>query len=130
MYVTIEGIIKAAAVLSALTAFGTLFWKVFKWVNHQKEQDEKIRVLESKIESLENEHKEELQKLRMEMEQKINNLEGKHKEDMHLVQEELTLMTYGQLACLKGLQAQGCNGAVPEAIDRFEKHLNMRAHEQ
>ncbi|MBE6692662.1 MAG: branched-chain amino acid ABC transporter permease, partial [Ruminococcaceae bacterium] len=34
------------------------------------------------------------------------------------------------LACLKGLAAQGCNGPVSEAIDKIEKHINKKAHEQ
>lgn len=43
--------------------------------------------------------------------------------------EELTLLTYGVLACLKGLKEKGCNGPVTEAIDKIEKHLNQKAHE-
>ena len=37
-------------------------------------------------------------------------------------------MTYGVLACLKGLKEQGCNGPVTEAIQTIEKHLNVEAH--
>jgi len=43
-------------------------------------------------------------------------------------QEELTLLTYGVLACLKGLHEQGANGPVTEAIDKIEKHINKKAH--
>ena len=45
-------------------------------------------------------------------------------------QEELTLLTYGVLACLKGLHEQGANGPVTEAIDKIEKHINKKAHDQ
>lgn len=45
------------------------------------------------------------------------------------VQEELTLLTYGVLACLKGLVEQGCNGPVTEAVNKIEKHLNEKAHD-
>ena len=45
-------------------------------------------------------------------------------------QEELTLLTYGVLACLKGLKEQGANGPVTEAIAKIEKHVNQRAHGQ
>ena len=45
-------------------------------------------------------------------------------------QEELTLLTDGILACLKGLHEQGANGPVTEAIDKIEKHVNQRAHGQ
>ena len=39
-----------------------------------------------------------------------------------------TLLTYGVLACLKGLKEQGCNGPVSEAINKIEKYLNKKAH--
>ena len=41
-----------------------------------------------------------------------------------------TLLTYGVLACLKGLEEQGCDGPVHEAIDKIERDLNLRAHDQ
>ena len=42
---------------------------------------------------------------------------------------EQTLLTYGVLACLKGLKEQGCNGPVTEAIGKIEKHINVKAHQ-
>ena len=45
------------------------------------------------------------------------------------LRKEQTLLTYGVLACLKGLKEQGCNGPVTRAIDKIEKHLNEKAHE-
>lgn len=44
--------------------------------------------------------------------------------------DELCLITYGLLACLKGLQEQGCNGPVSAAIEKLEKHINQKAHHQ
>lgn len=46
------------------------------------------------------------------------------------VKAELTLLTYGVLACLKGLKEHGCNGPVTEAVNKIEKHLNQKAHDQ
>jgi len=46
------------------------------------------------------------------------------------MQEELALLTYGVLSCLKGLHEQGANGPVTEAIDKIEKHINKKAHDQ
>ena len=54
----------------------------------------------------------------------------KQDEDIKSMKEELTILTYGVLACLKGLKDQGCNGAVTDAIDRTEKFLNQKAHGQ
>ena len=45
------------------------------------------------------------------------------------IQSEQAILTYGVLACLKGLKEQGCDGPVTEAIQKIEKHLNERAHE-
>lgn len=44
------------------------------------------------------------------------------------IKEEQAILTYGILACLKGLKEQGCNGPVTEAINKIEKHLNEKAH--
>jgi Na+/H+ antiporter NhaD/arsenite permease-like protein len=44
------------------------------------------------------------------------------------IQEEQTILTYGVLACLKGLHEKGANGPVTEAIDKIEKHINKKAH--
>jgi len=50
-------------------------------------------------------------------------------EDIRAIKAEQGLLTYGVLACLKGLREQGCNGPVTEAIAKIEKHLNKKAHE-
>ena len=44
------------------------------------------------------------------------------------MKEEQAILTYGILACLKGLKEQGCNGPVTEAINKIEAHLNEKAH--
>lgn len=44
------------------------------------------------------------------------------------IKEEQAILTYGILACLKGLKEQGCNGPVTDAINKIEKHLNEKAH--
>lgn len=56
--------------------------------------------------------------------------QNKQDEDIKAMKSELCLLTYGLLACLKGLKEQGCNGPVSEAIDKIEKRINMQAHEQ
>lgn len=50
--------------------------------------------------------------------------------EIKALKKEQCLLTYGVLACLKGLKEQGCNGPVTEAIDKIEKHVNQAAHEQ
>ena len=44
------------------------------------------------------------------------------------IKEEQAILTEGILACLKGLQEQGCDGAVTQTITKIENHLNQKAH--
>lgn len=64
-----------------------------------------------------------------ELEKKVEKLKKSHEEDIEKINKEQCLITYGLLACLKGLQEQGCNGPVTEAINKIEKHLNKQAHD-
>ena len=41
---------------------------------------------------------------------------------------EQEILTYGVLACLKGLHEQGANGPVTEAINKIEAHMIEKAH--
>lgn len=52
----------------------------------------------------------------------------KQDKDIKSIKEEQTLLTYGVLACLKGLKEQGCDGPVTTAINQIEKHINKKAH--
>ena len=63
---------------------------------------------------------------------KVTRFIDKQKElekEMKDIKDEQSILTYGVLACLKGLKEQGCDGPVTEAIARIEKHLNVKAHE-
>lgn len=51
-------------------------------------------------------------------------------EELQAIRQENTLLTYGVLACLKGLAEQGCDGPVHEAIEKIETSLNLRAHQE
>lgn len=112
MYVSAQTIITAGGVFTTLIAVGTFGWKLFKWIDHQKEQDEEIKRIDGKYNKA------------------INDLKAMHLRDQENIQEEQTLVVYGLLACLKGLAAQGCNGPVSEAIGKLEKHINKKAHNQ
>ena len=54
--------------------------------------------------------------------------QNKQDTEIKALKEEQTVICYGVLAALKGLQEQGCNGPVTEAINKIEKHLNVQAH--
>lgn len=96
-----QTIVSIAAVIAAAVAIGTFVAKIVRWFDRQEEQD-----------------------------QEIAEIKTQHGEDKQSVNDELCLITYGLLACLKGLQEQGCDGPVTEAIAKLEKHINQKAHHQ
>jgi hypothetical protein len=97
---TWQTIITAAAVFTAAMTLVAALAKGVRWMDRQKQQDADIKALRAT-----------------------------HTNDMDSTKQELTLVVYGLLACLKGLKEQGCNGPVTEAINKIEKHLNEKAHE-
>lgn len=97
--ITPQNIILAFSCVGAVVGIFAYVAKVVRWVDKQKQQDEEIKALRDK-----------------------------HEADQRYINEELTLITYGLLACLKGLQERGCNGPVTEAADKLQKHLNKSAH--
>lgn len=96
---TWQTVITAAAVIAAVAAICAYAARLVRWIDHQKRQDERIAVIEKKV-----------------------------KADREEINDELCLVTYGILACLKGLKEQGCNGPVTEAITKIDKHINQQAH--
>ena len=118
-YINMDTIKSASVVVGLLGSLGALAWKLFSWVNHQKEQDAKLVALEAELKELRKHHEEDMKKLRDET-----------KDAVKSIQEEQTLIVYGLLASLKGQHEQGCNGPVTEAIDKLEKHINQKAHGQ
>ena len=123
MYIEPQTIITAGGVVTALAAIFTAIWGAFKFINRQKEQDKEIA--DNKAQN-EKEHKE----LKEYFEKEIADVRERHNKDQDGIQGEQTLIVYGLLACLKGLAEQGCDGAVSEAIDKIEKHINKKAHRQ
>ncbi len=109
---TAEWIITAGALLTAVSGFVALAWKLFRWIDHQKEQDERV------------------DKLEHEMKDGFKQIRAMHHADQDAAQTELTLVVFGLLACLKGLQEQGCDGPVTDAVNKIEKHINQKAHGQ
>ena len=101
MYIDANTVILAGGVLGALAVIFGYVRKVQKWFDHQANQDKEIQALKHQ-----------------------------HDEDIKAMREENQLLVYGILSCLKGLQEKGCNGPVAEAVSKFEKYLNEKAHEK
>lgn len=49
-------------------------------------------------------------------------------QEIKSIKEEQEIMVRAQLACLKGLSEQGCNGPVAKGIEMLEQYLNKKAH--
>lgn len=108
---TPESIITAGAVVTAAVLLVQRFAKGVRWFDRQDQQTADIAALRKKHEA------------------DMRALKEAVAADMHGINTEQTLLTYGVLACLKGLKEQGCNGPVTEAINKIEKYLNQKAHE-
>ena len=99
MEINAQVIITVGAVVASLAAILKYYNKAYDLVKKQGEQDEQIAAIKKET-----------------------------KEEVSSIKEEQQLLTYGVLACLKGLKEQGCDGSVTDAIDKIEKHLNAKAH--
>ena len=108
--IDVSTLITIGAVIGAFVTIYSTAGKVHTWVDHQNEQDVRCKSVQEaqnkKIEKIQKETHEEIKK----------------------IQEEQCLLVYSILACLKGLQQQGCNGEVTRAINEIEKHINKQAH--
>ena len=107
MYINAQTIITAAGLIGAVGVIGGMLVAAYKFT-------QKPAALEKRMKE-QGKHIEEIRKT--------------HDDDIHKINEEQCLITYGLLACLKGLQEKGCNGPVTEAINKIEKHLNKQAHD-
>ena len=100
MYISVEAIITAASLIGALGVIGGMLISAYKFYRKPAE-----------------------------LEKQMQKVKKTHEEDIRKINEEQCLITYGLLACLKGLREQGCNGPVTEAINKIEKRLNKQAHD-
>lgn len=108
---TPQALITAGSVLTAAALLISRFAKGVRWFDKQEKQSKDIA-------DLRKQHEEDVAELKNEL-----------TEEMRKNNSELQLLTYGVLACLKGLQEKGCNGPVTEAVNKIEKYLNQKAHE-
>lgn len=109
---TPDSIVTAGAVCTAVILLISKFAKGVRWFDQQGKQTSDIAKLKKR-------HEEDVASLHEELAEEIRRNNG-----------ELQLLTFGVLACLKGLQEQGCNGPVTKAIDKIETYLNQRAHDK
>ena len=104
MYITLDMVAKIVSVVSVLAG---LIAALITAIKRRAKEQEKVAELEQRIDEDE--------------EQTATVRKSCH--------EEQALIIYGLLACLKGLQEQGCDGPVTIAINKIEKHINQKAHE-
>lgn len=109
--ITPQSVVTAGSVITAALLLFQRFAKGVRWFDKQEQQTT------------------DLEKLKKQHEADVQALENELAEEMRKNNAELQLLTYGVLACLKGLQEKGCNGPVTEAVNKIERYLNQKAHE-
>lgn len=103
--ITIGQIVGVAGTLSVLSGF---FFSIYKFIK---------KVVLDKIEK----NKEDIAELKRE----VVILKSEVKES----KEERLILLKAQLACLKGLKEQGCNGPVTQAINDIENYIITKSHD-
>ena len=94
-----DNIIKAAAVV---TAFSVLVGVIVKVTKYFTSRTIRIETLEQRTDEIE--------------------------KGVKLDRQENELLMEGILACLDGLEQQGCNHTVPLTKEKISKYINERAH--
>ncbi len=110
MTIDLSTVIAIGSFIGAIATVYHTAGKIHTWVDHQNAQDVRCKEVQ------------EAQNRKVEAIQEETNQKFKE------IQEEQCLLVYSVLACLKGLQQQGCNGEVTKAIGKIEKHINKQAH--
>lgn len=82
-------------IIGTVTVIGGFFIAIFKW--YTSNISNKLNDYNNRITSLEKES--------------------------NINKEQNTILLKGQLACLKGLKEQGCNGPVTQSINEIETYL-------
>ena len=111
MTIDVSTVITIGSVIGALATIYYTVGKIHTWVENQNDQDKRC------------------QQVQDEQNKKIEEIQEETRQEIRLIREEQCLLVYTNLACLKGLQQQGCNGEVSDAISMIEKHLNKQAHD-
>ena len=83
------------AIIGTITVIGGFFILIFRW--YTKNISNKLNNYETRITDLEKES--------------------------NINKDQNTILLKGQLACLKGLKEQGCNGPVTQSINEIETYL-------
>lgn len=95
-------------VIGSLTILSGFFIGIYKFIK---------RVVLDKIEA-------NTEKIRI-LEKEMKNV----KRDVEDSKHERLILLKGQLACLKGLQEQGCDGPVKQAINDIENYIIAKSHD-
>lgn len=110
--ITIGQIAGALGILAGMLGSLAVFYNVFKKTISDKIDKNKADIA-SNCEEIK-ELKEEVKRLKSEIADS---------------KEERLILLKAQLACLKGLKEQGCNGPVAQAIGDIEDYLMKKSHD-
>lgn len=110
--ITIGQLVGAVGTISVLAGFFIGIYKLIK------------QVVLDKIEK----NTKDIDRLEEEIKKIISRIEKLEEESSDSKEERLILLK-GQLACLKGLKEQGCNGPVTKGIEDIEEYLVKKSHD-
>lgn len=99
---------QVVATIGVLTVLSSFFFGIYKFIK---------KILLDKIDA----NTQDIKILKEEMK--------KEKEDIDDSKEERMILLTGQLACLKGLKEQGCNGPVTQGIKDIEEYMIKKSHD-
>lgn len=114
--ITIGQIVAAIAILTAIIGFCKLIVSFIK------------TYYTNVINGIRKHHEDDINGVKVRLtvvEKKVNKLDN----DVVDSKEERFLLMGGVLACLKGLQEQGCNHSVTTTIAKLEEYMAKKAHE-
>ena len=97
-----------AGAIGTISVLGGFFFSIYKFV--KKVAIDKIDANTKEIENLKN----EMERLKSEVQDS---------------KEERLILLKGQLACLKGLKEQGCDGPVSQGIEDIEEYILRKSHD-
>lgn len=111
--------------IGSLTVIATFFIAIYNWIkkiilDKIDKNKEDISDIQHEI----NKMKQDVDNFKKAVQNEIKNI----KCDIEDSKEERLILLRAQLACLKGLKEQGCDGPVTAEIENIEEYLLNKSH--
>lgn len=131
MYIEWQTIILIGGVITALGTMLGLILKVHNFVIEQNKQSEEIEKLKEKVRKIKHTRDSDIVDLKKYHDTDVAKVMKQERAEFREVKEELQLLNYSVLACLKTMATSEVvtdTAQITDAIEKIEKHLNEKAH--